>query len=147
MAVIMILLGIVLITFSSYSIIKENTNGSRDKFSTVLKERQESVNDTDITIGEMRREFAETIMELQVDISELKKKLDIDNGDEITEAKGEVLNKDQISTDDEEQLTFNGVTVNDLDNLMKEGYTLDEISEKLEISKGEILLIRDLYLK
>ncbi|MDP4091318.1 MAG: hypothetical protein Q8930_18890 [Bacillota bacterium] len=145
MAVILILLGIVLVIFSSYSIVKESTGNEERGFSKVLKTEEKNVKSIDFTIVEMRREFAETIMELQMDILNLKEKLDLDDSEENVKEKEEEENP--IQPDSEEKLTLNGVKINDISRLLNEGYTLDDISEKLEISKGEILLIKDLYLK
>lgn len=157
MAVILILLGILLIVFSGYSILKENINEKSDKnsFSHVLRDKKNGIDERDITIGEIRREFAETITDLQMEILDLKERMNLN--DDLAEAQTETHETEESETDEaesrilesgnEEKTTFNGVKINDLDRLLKEGYSLDEISKNLDISKGEILLIKDLYLK
>ncbi len=157
MAVILILLGILLIVFSSYSILKENINEKSDNnsFSNVLRDKEDGIDERDITIGEIRREFAETITDLQMEILDLKERMNLN--DDLAEAETEEHETDVSETEEteskvlesgnEEKTTFNGVKINDLDRLLKEGYSLDEISKNLDISKGEILLIKDLYLK
>lgn len=63
-------LGIVLIGLNIKSIIQSS---KEDKtFNDVLKNAKENINDNDIALGEIRREFAETILELQKEIISLK---------------------------------------------------------------------------
>ena len=50
-------------------------------------------------------------------------------------------------TSTEKESVYNSVRVNDIQKLYQQGYSIDQISEELGISKGEILLIKDLYLK
>lgn len=63
-------LGIVLVGLNIKSIIQSS---KEDKtFNDVLKNAKENINDNDIALGEIRREFAETILELQKEIISLK---------------------------------------------------------------------------
>jgi len=41
----------------------------------------------------------------------------------------------------------NNVKVNEISMLLDEGLSVDEISEKIGIGKGEVLLIKELYIK
>ena len=95
----------------------------------------------------MRTEFAETILELQQEIIDLRERTstakDIDSQDKQVEEN--TSESSEIST--EKESVYNSVRVNDIQKLYQQGYSIDQISEELGISKGEILLIKDLYLK
>ncbi|NLZ48087.1 MAG: hypothetical protein GX895_04735 [Clostridiales bacterium] len=147
MAIILILFGIIIIFFSLSSLIKEGRNSEVNSFKTIYEDKKEEVKDTDLIIAEMRKEFAETILELQKEIIDLREKsfaasdFNISQNEEVetyNESDENDMGKDSI---------YNGVNVNDIQELYQQGYSIDEISEKLGISKGEILLIKDLYLK
>lgn len=147
MAIALIILGITIIIFSLYSLIKESRNSEINSFQAVYENKKKDIKDTDISIAELRKEFAETILELQKEIIELKEK--ISTNDKLNWSENEVLeiNEKEDDSDTEKESVYNGVKVNDIQNLYMQGYSIDEISEKLGISKGEILLIKDLYLK
>lgn len=50
------------------------------------------------------------------------------------------------STISEEKKETKAILIEEVRALIKEGYSLEEISEKLNIGKGEVLLIRQLYI-
>lgn len=128
-------------------------------FDTVLNKADTNIEDFDIKITALRKEFAETILELQKEIYSLKdkirendnyndefKKIDssLESNKEIEEQKSSY--KEEIVKTEKKE-SNSPVKVNEVEKLIKEGYTLDEISEKLNIGKGEVLLIKELYLK
>jgi two-component SAPR family response regulator len=141
----MILLGIVFILLGVRNLNrKKNIN-----FSNSLKDTNDNLSDYDIKLGELRREFSETILELQQEIEQFKG---------VPNAEIEIIPKQKKVRIDKEELkkesenikaedNNNNVKVNEIATLLKRGLTLDEISEKLNISKGELLLIKELYLK
>ena len=155
-----IILGIVLILLS-YRIIKKE-----DKSFEIILEREENTNnrDYDIEIIKMRKDMAETVLELQKEIENLK--LEVSS---IKKSRIEDDNKNNI-----ENLNINGIVSRediisniDFSNkieekkegsprsekqkkvkvLLDKGLSDDEICEKLSIGKGEILLIKNLLIK
>ncbi len=218
MYILLFLVGILLVIVNWRAITKE-----KKSFKGVFNDATINLQDIDLKIGEVRREFAETITELQREIIDLReqvenlkndapKKLEVpyENHEELgfnyeveetinselqkfynrnaetedisynkdefsvidpnsmeikeqvydkpSENKGlgiEVQQKDsynQVSDDNQlEQAegleTSNNLKIEDVKNLFNQGLTLDEIAKKLNIGKGEVLLIKDLYLK
>ncbi|MPM80275.1 hypothetical protein SDC9_127322 [bioreactor metagenome] len=218
MYILLFLVGILLVIVNWRAITKE-----KKSFKGVFNEATINLKDIDLKIGEVRREFAETITELQREIIDLREqvenlkndapmKLEIPyenhedlgfnyevgetinselqkfynrnaetedisyNKDESalidfnsTETKEQVYDKpsedkgfgseiqqkgsyNQVSDDNQlEQAegleTSNNLKIEDVKNLFNQGLTLDEIAAKLNIGKGEVLLIKDLYLK
>ena len=147
MAIILTLLGITIIVFSISSLIKESRNSNINSFQTVYEHKKKDIKDTDIIIGEMRKEFAETILELQNEIMDLREKSSAGNNFKPPQDEEEVIVSELHDSDTEKESVYNGLKVNDIQKLYQQGYSIDQISEKLGISKGEILLIKDLYLK
>ncbi|WML35425.1 hypothetical protein [Clostridium sp. OS1-26] len=210
-AVGLLLIGILLIALNVNAIRKE-----KKTFSNVLEHSENSMKDYDIEIGKLRKEFAETILELQREIENLKADRELSENDiyiendyrsnnkEKTENnyKNEdyILNKEDIkyenisgskdvinSIDVNENNAFvnyliddstpingidenntvdkninktneayqkkdnnvkhNNVKVEEISKLLDEGLSVDEISEKIGIGKGEVLLIKELYIK
>ncbi|WP_017415655.1 DUF6115 domain-containing protein [Clostridium tunisiense] len=218
MYILLFLVGILLVIVNWRAITKE-----KKSFKGVFNDATINLQDIDLKIGEVRREFAETITELQREIIDLReqvenlkndapKKLEVpyENHEELgfnyeveetinselqkfynrnaetedisynkdefsvidpnsmeikeqvydkpSENKGlgiEVQQKDsynQVSDDNQlEQAegleTSNNLKIEDVKNLFNQGLTLDEIAKKLNMGKGEVLLIKDLYLK
>lgn len=218
MYILLFLVGILLVIVNWRAITKE-----KKSFKGAFNEATINLQDIDLKIGEVRREFAETITELQREIIDLReqvenlkndapKKLQIlyenhedlgfnyevgetinselqkfynrnaetedisYNKDELaviepnsmeikeqvydkpSEEKGlgiEINQKDPYNkVSDDSQLeqaegleTSNNLKIEDVKNLFNQGLTLDEIAKKLNIGKGEVLLIKDLYLK
>lgn len=147
MAIILILFGIIIIFFSLSSLIKEGRNSEVNSFKTIYEDKKEEVKDTDLIIAEMRKEFAETILELQKEIMDLREKSSAGNNFKPPQDEEEVIVSELHDSDTEKESVYNGLKVNDIQKLYQQGYSIDQISEKLGISKGEILLIKDLYLK
>ncbi|MDP4179357.1 MAG: hypothetical protein Q8900_13620, partial [Bacillota bacterium] len=86
----------------------------------------------------------------RLNTKEIKKNDDnrtIDNF-ENNETKNKVnKNNTTESSVNENKKTNNNVKVQDIERLLGENKSIDEISEILEIGKGEVLLIKELYLK
>jgi hypothetical protein len=56
--------------------------------------------------------------------------------------------RDEISKSNESSKSSgNNVKVNEIKTMLDEGLSIDEISEKIGIGKGEVLLIKELYIK
>lgn len=121
--IILFLIGIILIVFNIRAIHKE-----KNSFQTKLDQKKESTRDVDVEIGKLRRDFGETIFELQ---KEIKKN---DGKSEITEQVSKFEN-------------YNNVKIDEIKKMLDGNVSIDEISKITGIGKGELLLIEELYIK
>lgn len=130
-AIILIVIGIVLIVFNVKAI-----NNQKKSFAGILNDKQGNVKDYEIEITKLREEFSNTILELQKEIEQLKAKLKIN--DDI-----------MVSSDDSENTvkSSNGVKVNEIKKLLDSGMSIDNICKELDMGKGEVLLVKELYVK
>lgn len=145
MAIFLVLVGVALII---YGITSLNKTDNKSNFTNVLNKTEENVSEADVKIMQLRREFAETILELQKEIIEIKEKMNIEKTTEEINGKDsdfdEVLD-DENNGDEGEKSAENSVKIDEVQMLLEKGLTMDEICEKLQIGKGEVLLIKDLY--
>lgn len=169
MQVFLLLIGVTLIILNIKAINKE-----KNSFQAVLQNREDNTTETEIIVGELRREFSETILELQKEIMVLKESLkeykaidekklnsakaefiiDIaelevkntysDEETSISEIKNDTIDKQIESLTVEKS---NSVKIEEVGKLLKKGVSIDMICEELSIGKGEVLLIKELYLK
>lgn len=154
--VIILSIGIILVIYSILGLKKEN--GS---FENILDNSMENFKDKDFQIGALRKEMAETIMELQKDIITLKEDIkEIKNLDKIyTYDKDFNINFSSKNNDNIKSIknnkhnsgniiTTKKVDIKDqVNELLEKGYSIEKISNELNVGKGEILLIRDLNTK
>ncbi|EQB87787.1 hypothetical protein J2Z44_001581 [Clostridium punense] len=200
MYIILIFIGFFLVILNWKAIRKEKTS-----FKSAFDTASASVEEVDLMLLELRREFAETITELQREILDLKdiidkgtliKREDIISQDANVDIKNEMNSIEKLDYDEEKNynssaqrleisynkedsgiitksllekseanikselhkdfvldvesndtLSSNTLKIEDIKNLFNEGLTLDEIAARLNIGKGEVLLIKELYLK
>lgn len=128
-AVILFLFGIALVVFNARAVLKE-----KHSFKNDLELREKSFGDTDMEIGEIRKEFGETIFEIQQQIEDLKKNKE---------------NHDIIENEEPENKleNYNNVKIDEIKKMIDEDVPIDEISEKTGIGKGELILIKQLYIR
>lgn len=145
------LIGIFLIVFNVKALKKEKV-----PFDNMLSYRVDNMNEVEIKLGELRREFTEDIFELQKEIEQLKTEKNIQkyasSTEVIPESIDNIYNNEIINNElDKNSLYYeaenNNVKVNEIGRLLKQGLDIDEVAEKLSIGKGEVLLIKELYLK
>lgn len=165
--ILIILIGIILIILNIKAIKKENKS-----FDKIL-EREESNNDKDydLEIIAIRKDLAETVLDLQKEIEELKisinniksSKISDDNKINIKSLKKEDsdnsfqkdhpinnFNEDVISEinfSNNSSVSNNNLKSDKLEKvklLLENGLTDDKICEELSIGKGEVLLIKSL---
>lgn len=150
-----IIIGIILIFLNLKAITKEDKS-----FEKILAREEVNNNkDYDIEILKIRKDMAETVLDLQKEIEELKlalnsiKKIEIQDDNIIkTNNKSEInLDKDIISEIDFSNKiesikseSFQSEKQRKVKFLLDKGLTDDEICEKLSIGKGEVLLIKSL---
>ncbi|MDF2504513.1 hypothetical protein [Clostridium sp.] len=170
--IVLLIIGILLIAIN-VKVVKREKNS----FKNVFDNASTNMKDYDVEIGKIRKEFAETVFELQKEVEGLKDRLDknynendknISYGDietnffnnnkmdsiEISNYKDDV--KEVKTIDKAEEINkneyrdnneINNAKVDDIEKLIKEGLSVDSISKKLGIGKGEVLLIQKLYIK
>lgn len=152
MPILIILAGVLLIYFNYKGLKKEDKS-----FLSILHNEEENISDTDLEIGKLRREFSETILELQKEIIELKEVKQYNypkdnsyklqhNTNDGNYTKIDTLIDDEIDIVEEENGTENQVIsrMNVIKDLIDKGYTDDDICESLSMGKGEVLLIKSL---
>ncbi len=158
--ILIIILGIVLILLS-YRIIKKE-----DKSFEKILEREENTTtrDYDVEIIKIRKDMAETVLDLQKEIENLK--LEINS---IKESHIEDDNKNNVENFNVNEIVSKEDVISSIDFsnkieekeeglprsekqkkvkiLLDKGLSDDEVCEKLSIGKGEILLIKNLLIK
>jgi hypothetical protein len=152
MPILIILAGVLLIYFNYKGLKKEDKS-----FLSILHNEEENISDTDLEIGKLRREFSETILELQKEIIELKEVKQYnypkdnsyqlqDNTNDEKYTKIDTIIDDEIDIVEEENETENQVIsrMNVIKDLIDKGYTDEDICESLSMGKGEVLLIKSL---
>ena len=158
MLILIIIVGIFLIVFNVRAILKEKRS-----FSGVLNVAESNTEDIDVKIGELRREFAESLLEIQKEIEQIKylneekqnnlKTETVINAQELENAVDN-LNVEENRIYSSENIDMvnkspnnNSFKVQEIERLLSENKTIDEIAQTLGIGKGELLLIKELYLK
>ena len=141
--ILIIIFGSLLIYFNVKAIKKEKSS-----FHGSLHAAEDDIRDFEVEIGNIRREFAETLLELQTEIEELK--LDSkEKTSEISKVKSKknlTELKETKETDGEDSLQFSENALKIID-MLKKGLSIDVIARQLGTGKGEVLLIKELYLK
>ena len=160
----LIFIGLILIILNVLSIKKQNKS-----FNGVLGNAMGNIKDDDIRIGELRAEFSESILELQSEIMEIKENM-AKNDKKYKDYEAYHDNKEKTITIDDIKPDNTNITyitkpdeidskvldkphnnsnekVEKIKRLFSEGSSIDEICEILHLGKGEVLLIKDLYIR
>lgn len=144
MPIILIIFGIVLIIVNIKAI-----NKKENSFQNVLKYKEEDISDLEIEIGQIRKDVAESLTELQQEILELKNV--IENQRSLNEPliTYQVEEKKKISKKENDivnDINYKNKTER-INELLELGLNEDEICEKLSLGKGEVLLVKNLFKK
>lgn len=140
--IILIIVGIILIALNFNAIRKE-----KKSFQGKLSVSQDEMKSFKLEIGKVRKEFAETILELQKEIEVLKTNNNRNfQEDTLSEKTSEEPKKNENSDKVTEEYA-NNVKIDEIRNLLKDDVSVNDISEKTGIGKGEVLLIKELYAK
>lgn len=155
-----IVLGIILILINFRAIKKEDKS-----FEKILKkEENNTTRDYDVEIIGIRKDMAETVLDIQREIEDLKISInslkkdqrESDNKNDIDNFKENKINlkEDVISSIDfsnrignSNEVSLQSEKQKKVKVLLDKGLSDDEICEKLSIGKGEILLIKSLLRK
>lgn len=160
---ILLIIGIALIFINIKAIKKEN---NVENFEDKFKNAENNIKNYDVEIGKLRKDFAETVLELQEEIEVLKEKIvQLEKVKNITK-KNELVydnkkvhkNIDVLLDEDSRKENKNvedaaevsdskDIKVVKVKEMIDKGYSVDEISKELNIGKGEVLLIQKLYIK
>lgn len=137
----LILIGIILIIYGGISIRKQKLKNdeSRDLFKNVLEKNENELTDYQLEIGKLRKYVGESLSDLQQEILEIKIKLDM--------IKENDFNYDNIENDHTSRLMEMTKKTLDISELIEKGYKDEDICKELSVTKGEILLVRNLYMK
>ncbi|MBU3142289.1 DUF6115 domain-containing protein [Clostridium sp. CF012] len=152
----LIFIGLILVILNVLSIRKQNKS-----FNGVLTNAIEDTHDYDIRIGELRREFSESILELQSELMHIKENMEESNGANINYEKStsymqdvnDIDSNDKIQVRNKNEIIIeyahnkNSEKVEEIKRLFAEGFPVEEISEIMHLGKGEVLLIKDLYIR
>lgn len=176
MPIILIIVGILLIVFNYIAIKKESTSfeiqdqekirNKNNSFDNILNKSKDELNDYKIELGMFRRNVAESLTELQEEILEIKKYLNIvKDEDSLFDYNREIENSHINNIDDDivSEINFKNKIVSSKINhtknvsdskktesikeLLQQGLTEDDVCRRLSISKGEVLLVKDLFKK
>ncbi|WP_291636427.1 hypothetical protein [Clostridium sp.] len=162
----LIFIGLILIILNVISIKKQNNS-----FNGVLGNAIENTHDYDIRLGEIRRECSESISELQSEIMYMKEIIEKSNRlnkNEEQQLSG-AYSKDVNYKNDNEKIyvgsdnkiiidepitrtstrnsNSNSEKIEEIKRLFSEGLSTTEVSEILHLGKGEVILIKDLYIR
>ncbi len=152
-------LGFVLILLNFKVLLKE-----KNSFQDLLKLREEYIY-PDTELIALRKDLGESITELQLEIESIKEELTIlkeeynSYKEEILLLKEELLDFKSLKNTsgkgkprirkkviDEKMIHLNPKTQK-IKELLEEGREIDEICELLALGKGEVLLVKELYLQ
>ena len=176
MPIILIIVGILLIVFNYKGIKNEITpfeiqdqeeiRNRNNSFDSILNKSKDELNEYKIELGMFRRNVAESLTELQEEILEIKKYLNIvKNTENLYDDNKEIENLviNNIENDIVSEINFKNKTENSkikhinnisdskkterIKELLQQGLTEDEVCHRLSISKGEVLLVKDLFKK
>ncbi len=163
--IILIIVGIFLIALNFNAMRKE-----KKSFQEKLNVKQNEMGNCELEIGKMRKEFAETILELQKEIEDLKTQGNQNSyetilSEEASEGPEEKLMEEEIedikrnqdNTEGEPKKSENSnkvteeygnnIKIDEIRGLLKDNISVSDICEKTGIGKGEVLLIKELYAK
>ncbi|MBB6696391.1 DUF6115 domain-containing protein [Clostridium algidicarnis] len=143
MPIVLIIIAVLLIIFNIKAIKNEDK-----KFKDVLDEKERSMTPSDIAIGEIRKDVAESLLEIQQDIELLKHSvIKYDKEQDKENDKEEENKEDQNKEEENEEKIDENNKVTAVIKLLSIGKDVDEISTELNLGKGEVLLIKELYKK
>ena len=158
----LIFIGVILVILNVFAIKKQDKS-----FNGVLENSIENLNDYDIKLGELRREFSESIVELQRELMDIrvameKSVIQVEDTDKVYDETKKIYDENErdIVIDDlysrEDKGIKNSMDISSNSNtdkvqeiirLFGEERSAEEISEILQLGKGEVLLIKDLYVR
>lgn len=158
----LIFTGVILVVLNVLAIRKQDKS-----FSGTLEDSLDNLNDYDMKLGEIRREFSESIVELQREVMDIrlakeKKHMEMENivknlsevKEIYNESNSDIVVEDLYSNENKIIKNSIDITINtntdkvqEIIRLFSEKRSAEEISEILQLGKGEVQLIKDLYIR
>lgn len=136
MPLFIIIVGLILIFINFFAIKKEKKD-----FRNVIMEQQTVHKDYDVELIAIRKDMAESILDLQKEILELRDKIkDLEKTqyvEEVHKVKVPVIKDDNVNVKSEKTEKIRAMVV--------EGYSDEDICKRLNIGKGELLLVKSLF--
>jgi len=152
-----IIIGILLILFNYNAIKKE-----KKSFNNILTNEVDNMDEFKVLLEENNQQFKEVIFDIKKEIDEINIKLNskleankidekiqvekVEIYDKIEDNKSKRVIKTKASKSSIDN-SSNSVKINEIKDLLKQGLSIEAVAENLSIGKGEVLLIKDLYLK
>lgn len=137
MIFVLIIIGVCLILINIKAIKKEDKT-----FKDTYVYERDNITEFEVEIGKLRKEFAETLIEIQSELEEIKA--------EIADKKETDDKKDVIEEHNQNEVVPdnpNNIKIDQVNKMFMDGHSVEDIAEKLQLGKGEVLLIRELYSK
>ncbi len=106
----------------------------------IEKELLEKIDDSDISIS--NDEYINTLVD-KIDSLDDNIFLQVENMDEVMDD----LKEEEKDSNPKKDIKSNSLKVEDVKELLGQGLSEDTIAQRLSIGKGEVLLIKELYLK
>jgi hypothetical protein len=159
----LIFTGVILVILNVFAIKKQDKS-----FNGALGNAIENLSDYDIKLGEIRREFSESIVDIQRELMDIrvameKSVIQVEDTDRVNDGVKKIYDENErdIVIDDfyrsEDKGTNNSTDISsnnshtekvqEIIRLFGEERSAEEISEILQLGKGEVLLIKDLYIR
>ncbi|QBD85162.1 hypothetical protein EQG73_08025 [Clostridium tetani] len=152
MQFVLLSIGIILIVLN-ISVIKKDKNPKNENFSENLNIAHDNMDKNEAEIMKMRKEMGETFYSIQEEIEDLKQqikgletKIINNNFKESIKKSIDILDEKEIILPKVEYTNSNNIKMEEVKKLIDKGKNIDEICEILNMGKGEVLLIKDLYL-
>ena len=139
-------MNILLIAVGLMLIITSMVGFKKNKFKQEFKSALDNTNDFKVEIGKLRKEFSETILELQKEIYEVKG-VENSNSNEFHKNIENKEGKKQVFIEkiDKEDVGYSS-NIEMIRKLINEGKDIEEVCGLTKMSKGEVLLVKELYL-
>ena len=144
MSILLIVLGIILILINYRALNKDK----KSNFNDIYNNADKLTKDYDFELMAIRKDMAESILDLQKEIEELKNVINYSKDIKNINKSSDIVIDNNITTKDitEEKISENdNDKVTKIKSMIEDGYTDEEICNKMQIGKGEVLLIRGLF--
>lgn len=129
MILVLVIIGTFLVVINVKAILKE-----KNSFDKKYSSAKENISDFEIELGKLRNEFAETLVEIQSELEYIKTKMNPNDMDDTQHTQYPPVNPSNIK-------------IEQVNKMLREGLTVDDIAMELQLGKGEVILIKELYQK
>ncbi len=143
MNILLIAIGLMLLITAMFEF---KRNKFKHDFKQEFKSALDNTDDIKIEIGKLRKEFSETILELQKEIYEVKGVENTNSNELYKNNENKEGKKDiYIEKEDKEKDGYSS-NIETIRKLINEGKDIEEVCSLTKMNKGEVLLVKELYL-